>query len=152
MICKYTIEQYCKDPIEWIENYEEAVNDTEQTWHCHHRYEIEYHLSKIELQAMDFYFNRPFDELIFLTQKDHVSLHNKGRIAPNKGKQLTEEWKQKLSESGKGNQNSLKYHITKEELYSLYILQGLSQSKIAKMYGCSQFCILQKLKKFDIRK
>lgn len=151
MICKYTVEQYCQEY--WkIKNYQEAVNDQTQTWHCHHHYEIEYNLSKIELQAMGFYFNRPSNELIFLTQKDHVSLHNKGRIAPNKGKHLTEEWKQRMSESRKGNQNSLKYNITKEELYRLYILQGLSQSKIAKIYGCSQFCILQKLKKFDIRK
>ena len=151
MICKYTVEQYCKEY--WkIENYQEAVNDRTQTWHCHHRHEIDWALTKEDLILIGRYYDVHYSELVFLTQKDHVSLHNKGRIAPNKGKPHAAETKLKMSKAKKGNNNSLKYHITKEKLYNLYIVQELSQSKIAKMYGCSQFCILQKLKKFDIRK
>lgn len=151
MICKYTVEQYCKEY--WkIENYQEAVNDQTQTWHCHHIHEIDWALTKEDLISIGRYYDVHHSELVFLTQKDHVSLHNKGRIASNKGKRLPEETKQKISDANKGNHNSLKYHINKEELYDLYVVQGLSQSKIAKIYGCSQFCILQKLKKFDIRK
>lgn len=146
MICLATVKQFC-DEYWKIENYQEAVNDTTQTWHCHHRHEIEYNLSKIDLQAMDFYFNRPFDELIFLTSADHRSLHHKGKVGvwkgkvgPNKGKIFGE------------NNPNYKYHITKEELYNLYVVQGLSQNQIAKMYGCSAYCIQHKLKKFNISK
>jgi len=94
MICLDTVKQYCKE-YRNIENYQEAVNDSSQTWHCHHRFEIEYNLSKIDLQALGFYFNRPFYELIFLTPEEHMSLHMKG-----KSKSI--EQKQKMSEAKKG--------------------------------------------------
>lgn len=152
------VKQYCQEY--WkIENYQEAVNDQSQTWHCHHRHEIEYNLSKIELQALGFYFDRPFCELIFLTPKEHKRLHTEGenhpmygKEAPNKGKHITKETKTKMSNAMKGNQNGLKYHITAEELYDLYVLQGLSTYKIAKMYGCNSQCIWNKLKKYNIKK
>ena len=35
------IKRYCKDPIEWIENYQEAISDKIQKWECHHKKEIE---------------------------------------------------------------------------------------------------------------
>ena len=39
MINKKTARSYCKDDISKIENYEEAINDTE-LWVCHHRLEL----------------------------------------------------------------------------------------------------------------
>lgn len=152
MICLETVKQYCKDY--WkIANYDQAMADESQVWHCHHLYEIEYNLSKIDLQALGFYFNRPFDELIFLTPKEHKRLHTEGENHPNygkegywKGKHLTEETKQKIIDS------KTKYHITKEELYGLYVLQELSTYKIAKLYGCNPECIRLKLKKYNIEK
>lgn len=39
MICK-GMERYCCEDISKIENYEEAVADTTQMWHCHHRLEL----------------------------------------------------------------------------------------------------------------
>lgn len=144
MICLKEVKKYCQE-YKLIKNYQEAVNDNTQTWHCHHRFEIEYKLSKIELQAMGFYFNRPFEELIFLTPEEHMRLHQKG-------KPKSEEFKQKMSGSRKGNQNSLKYHIPEEELYDLYIVQGLTQKQIAELYGCNPMCIWHKLKKHNIKK
>ena len=156
MICLQTVEEYCKEY--WkIENYQEAVNDTTRTWHCHHRYEIDYNLSALELQALGFYFNRPFYELIFLTPSEHKRLHHTGKpfqknnqyyLLRSKDFHHTEETKQKM----KGNQNSLKYHITAEELYDLYVGRDLSIYRIAALYECSWFCIYHKLKKYNIKK
>lgn len=152
MICLNNVKQYCKEY--WkIENYQEAVNDTEQAWCCHHRFEIDHNMSALELQALGFYFNRPFYELIFLTPLEHKRLHNTGennpmygKEAPNKGKHHTEEAKQKMRDT------HTKILISAEELYDLYIVQGLSTYKIAEMYGCTSWAIGLKLKKFNISK
>ena len=40
MICFEYAKNYCSEDISLIENYDKAVNDKEQTWHCHHRREI----------------------------------------------------------------------------------------------------------------
>lgn len=120
---------FCQNP-ELIENYEVAVADTTQTWHCHHRLETHnsdgerrlVDLTKEELIALGIYFDRPPEELIFLTHSEHRSLHNKGKkIGPfseehkaklskahkgkpswNKGKEFSEDYKRKLSLSHKG--------------------------------------------------
>ena len=176
MICLETVKRYCKEY--WkIENYQEAVNDTEQVWDCHHRHEIDWVLPREELISIGRYYDVHYSELIFITHSDHISLHQtgkegpwKGKVGPNKGKRHTEETKQKISNANKGkhrteevkqkignalkgeNNPNYKYHITLEELYDLYVLQGLSQQKIAKMYGCSICCIWCKLKKYGIIK
>ena len=40
MICKKTIKNFCCDDPSLIENYDKAINDTTQTWDCHHRGEV----------------------------------------------------------------------------------------------------------------
>ena len=47
---------------------------------------------------------------------------------------------------------STKCCVTEEELYDLYIVQGLSTLKIAKIYGCGSECIRRKLQKYNIKK
>lgn len=94
MICKRTVYSYCKDDISLIENYEQALNDQTQVWHCHHRRETDDLLSKDELINMDLYFKVSASELIFLTPYDHVSLHKIGEIK-------TEEHRKNISESCK---------------------------------------------------
>ena len=108
MISKFA-KTYCKDDIALIENYDKAISDSEQTWHCHHRKEII--TSKKELIENNEYFNRPANELIFLTHSEHNSLHKKGKhrsyetkkklVIANKGKKMSEEAKQKLSDAFK---------------------------------------------------
>ena len=78
--------------------------------------------------------------------KQKKSNASKGINNPNYGKHCTDECKQKISEQ------RTKHHISKEELYDLYIVQGLSQYQIAEIYGCSQVCIHRKLKKYNIKK
>lgn len=116
---------FCRTP-ETIENYDKAISSNKK-YDCHHRLETHFsdgterpihaQLSKEELIALDMYFDRPANELIFLTQAEHHSLHNKynkGRkLGPmseetkakisvaNKGKKHSEEWRAKISESMK---------------------------------------------------
>lgn len=77
MISKLYACKFCKDDISKIENYDKAVADTTQTWVIHHRLEIhsDYTNSREELKMMNLYYNRPVEELIFLTRSEHVKLH-----------------------------------------------------------------------------
>lgn len=94
---------FCTRP-ELIENYEKAISDETQVWECHHRLETHFsdnterpkdsQLTKEELIALDMYYNRPSEELIFLTKEEHISLHRKG-------KPHTEETRRKMSEAKK---------------------------------------------------
>lgn len=110
---KKDIVKYCKD-FEKIENYKKALNDETQTWECHHRLEThtsdgERRLANItreELIALDMYYNRPSEELIFLTKSEHKSLHHKGKKTWNPGGKMTEEHKRKISEAKKGKKLS----------------------------------------------
>lgn len=113
MINLRKVKKYCKDYTR-IENYEEAVNDNTQTWHCHHILgEI---LSREQLKDHDFYYDVPPCMLKFVTETEHKSLHNKGKCPTeehrrkiseaNKGRSLNEEWRKKLGESHKGKHHS----------------------------------------------
>ena len=100
---------FCRHP-ELIENYDKAIADTTQVWQCHHRLETHnsdgerrlVDISSAELIALDMYFDRSPEELIFLTSAEHVSLHNNGKLAWTKGKHHTEEVRRKISEAHKG--------------------------------------------------
>lgn len=116
---------YCKD-FENIENYDKAKADNFKGWHLHHRLEThnsdgERRLVDItpeELIALDMYYNRPANELIFLTIKEHRCLHKAGKPHSSehkrkiskalKGHHLSEETKKKIS-------NALMRHSISEE-------------------------------------
>ena len=119
--------QYCKD-YENIENYEAAKKDNFKGWDCHHR--LETHTSDgerrlvditvAELQALDMYYNRPAEELIFLRKGEHTSLRKvsdstrkklselkQGENHPMYGKHHSEESKNKISKAAKGENNPM---------------------------------------------
>ena len=124
MISSYA-KKFCKDDITNIENYDKAINDNTQIWHCHHRLETHKYKDRnrkdwtkrdefipaSELKALGLYYNRPAAELIFLTSSDHISLHHKcvshseihnrniskGMI----GHKVSDECKRKMSEARK---------------------------------------------------
>ena len=98
MIDKKRAIKYCKNDISLIENYDKAIADKTQVWHCHHRRETIY--SRSGLIEIGEYYNRPACELIFLTKSEHMRLHNLG-------KHLSEETRQKMSEANKGENNSM---------------------------------------------
>lgn len=111
---KYKFKYYCKD-YENIENYEKAKADDFKNWEVHHRLEThnsdgERRLVDItadELKALDMYYNRPADELIFMTIYEHSRLHMKG-------KHLSEETKKKIGAASKGNKYALGYKHSEE--------------------------------------
>ena len=99
MINEKQAKRFCKEDISKIKNYDKAIADTTQTWHCHHMTETWWNCSKKELIENECYYHRKACELIFLTHEEHISLHMKGRT-------LSEETKRKTSESLKGRTRS----------------------------------------------
>lgn len=79
MINEKYARMFCCEDISLIENYQEAINDTEQTWDCHHRLETEMNISRKDLIKKKLYYERPSSELIFLTHSEHISMHHKGK-------------------------------------------------------------------------
>ena len=92
--------------IDWkhtlIENYEIAVNDPKNTWVCHHKNGILLHKSAKELDEIGLYYNRPPEELIFVTKSEHKTLHNTGVNHPLYGTHRSLETKKKQSKKLKG--------------------------------------------------
>ena len=109
----YYFNRYCKD-YQDIENYEKAKKDNFKGWECHHRLETHtsdgerrlVDITRKELIALDMYYNRPVEELIFLTSREHTALHKKGKPAWNKGVPMSNEQKKKLSDVNKGKHHS----------------------------------------------
>ena len=97
MICEKYAKNFCCEDLSLIENYDKAIADMTQTWHCHHRGEISPcgRFSVSDLKKFELYFNRPASELIFLTRSEHRRLHLKG--VP-----LSEDHKKAISDSKKG--------------------------------------------------
>lgn len=102
--------EYCRDDISKIENYDKAIADDTQIWDCHHRLEIEEeHTNSTEdLKSINLYYNRPANELIFLTKREHFKLHfhrkefqEKARIAKI-GKKRSSKFKKEQSIRIKG--------------------------------------------------
>ena len=114
MISKRSAKAFCKDDISLIENYDKAIADKSQVWHCHHRRETIF--SRKDLIEIGEYYNRPACELIFLTSLEHYRLHNIGKSLSaetrkkmseaNKGKHHSAETRKKLSEANKGKHHS----------------------------------------------
>ena len=128
MICERTIKKFCKDDISLIENYDKAIADTTQTWHCHHRRETV--LSRKDLIEIGEYYNRPACELIFLTTTDHQRLHHLGKPYGMNGKHHSEDTRNKMSESKKGENNPLfgKHHSEESR-------KKMSESKKGKQHS-----------------
>lgn len=107
MINEEYAKKYCRDDLSKIENYEQAIADTTQTWQCHHRLELtldgQFALTPKQLKMHEMYYNRPYYELIFLTQSEHRRLHTESQNHPLFGKHHSDETRRKMSESKKGH-------------------------------------------------
>lgn len=119
--------RYCFEDIKLIENYEEAVNDKNEIWACHHKLETELDKTREELIKLKLYYKRPACELIFLKHGEHLRMHNKDKKfseehkahmrhpkneTGNKKHPKTEEHRRHIREAQKGvkkPKNSIKY-------------------------------------------
>ena len=137
MIDEYRAKLYCKEDISKIKNYDKAIADTTQVWHCHHMTETWWNCSKKDLIENECYYNRKACELIFLTKSEHSRLHRKGlkqsittrrKIGEShKGLKLSKKTCRKISETLKGKPNSIfgkafqeHYGITNSDDRKLY--------------------------------
>ena len=117
MINEYYAKLFCKEDISKIKNYDKAIADKTQTWHCHHMTETWWNCTRKELIENECYYNRKACELIFLTPAEHRRLHmqnisdetrkkmseaKKGRTSNRKGVTLSAETRKKMSEPKKG--------------------------------------------------
>lgn len=107
MIAK-NIRKICKDDVSKIENYEQAINDKENMWICHHRLELtldgEFAHSADELDKLGMYYNRPYFELIFLTKTQHGELHGSTITSEEMANRLNnEDCKRKMREAKLGS-------------------------------------------------
>lgn len=139
----HKFERYCDD-IENVENYEVAKKDNFVDWDCHHRLETHtsdgerrlVDITREELKALNTYYHRPAEELIFMKVAEHTSLHKRGKpksegtrrklAEANKGKKHSEETKRKMSEALKGR--------TLSEEHRKHLSEG-KKGKNNPMYG-----------------
>lgn len=117
MISKHAY-MYCREDLSLIENYDKAISDNTQSWRCHHRLEIQDEGRTIytakQLQEMGLYYNRPANELIFLTLNEHNYLHAKYKskekrdkfTSSMRGKSPTLEHRLHLSQALKGRKQT----------------------------------------------
>ena len=138
MINNINVKKFCNGDISLIENYEKAINDVEQTWVCHHRKGTDEGLSRKQLKELGLYFNRPTNELIFLTKSEHNKLHYKGEKNPMYGKKLSKEHKQKISmkmqgkNKGKHLSEEAKQHMSEAQMGEKNGMYGKHLSEEAK--------------------
>ena len=131
MINERQAKRYCRDDIANIENYNKALSDRINMWHCHHRDEvkllpsgIKVYRSAEDLKECGRYYNCPANELIFLTQAEHNKLHKKSKSISEehrmkisktmKGRTFSLEHRRKLSEAELGNKRNLGKHHSEE--------------------------------------
>ena len=84
MINEKQVRKYCKGNIRKIENYDKAIADTLQVWHCHHKFGLTTPME--ELKRNNEYYDCVPEELIFLRGGKHISLHATHRSAKTRKK------------------------------------------------------------------
>ena len=149
MISERYAKQFCKDDISLIENYEQAVNDKNRKWVCHHRRGTIY--SRDGLKEIGEYYKRPAIELIFMLKEEHTRFHKTGKHYSEDtkkkmsesqiGKHLSEDTKKKMSESKMGNHNAPTKPIIQYTKDGEFIRELTSASEASRVLGICQSSI-----------
>ena len=98
---------YCSEPLELIENYQQALAEGFVGWCIHHKREIQQDWTRVSVQELKdkgLYFHRPASELVFMRNGEHCSLHNIGNTYM-KGRHHSAEMRKKMSEARSGENN-----------------------------------------------
>ena len=88
MINEYCAKSYCSEDMSLIENYHQAISDQTRMWEIHHRKECDDEgrtlFTHKQLKEMKLYFNRPANELIFVTRSTHNKIHQERSVKGGK--------------------------------------------------------------------
>ena len=125
------VKRYCSEDISLIENYQEAVRSKDR-WDCHHKDEIDLNANREQLIKLGKYYKVPAERLIFLSVKDHISLH------------MTQE-----NSHVKGKNNYQWHDICPLQLFYYRNVAKLSYEKIAEIFNCSIATIHRRLVKLE---
>ena len=109
MISSKQAKRKCCEDISLIENYQQAINDNTQTWHCHHKREIQNGImiwTSDELIKLGQYYNVKAEELIFLKNSEHRKLHNQA-FNPKTKRKVSANDSEMLSKRAAGNKGNL---------------------------------------------
>ena len=161
--------KYCSEPLELVENYQQAKADNFAGWCIHHRLEILPDGTRVyakELIDQGLYFGRPASELIFMREPEHKRLHitifNKGRTfseetrkklsKSHKGKHLSEEHRKKMSESLRGKHHSAETRLKIAEARKGKHLSEETRKKLSEALKGRQFSAETRLKMSEAHK
>lgn len=142
--------RYCKDDISLIENYDKAIADHDHMWECHHRDEIKtlpsgivVYRSTADLKESGRYYKCPANELIFLTESDHMLLHGQnpktkmkisttlqGRPSPKKNKPGHPAYNKGIPQSSEVKQKVSSTLLSKSYWYKKYGIGYVQLQKI----------------------
>lgn len=104
---------YCREPIENIKGYNEALNNPGR-YDCHHINELTF--TKDQLKKMNMYYHRPASELVIMSHSEHRRWHILWNGDPIHGN----EWKisGELNHNYKGDDCSDHHKKYRDTLYS----------------------------------
>jgi len=134
-----SVYDYCLNP-DKIQNYDLAIDDTENVWICHHL--LEEFFTASELIELDLYFNRPANEFVLCKNaQEHFSyphLRNREKLYkkpkpiienPNK-RRMSEEHKRKIAEAHKGKHHSFETkHKISQSLSDWHLKKKIEKRK-----------------------
>ena len=106
--------KFCSEPLELVENYQQAEADDFKGWCIHHRLEIQpdgTRVSAKELIDHNLYYGRPASELVFMRCDEHSYLHNKDKV-------ISAKTRKKIAESLKGKHHSAETRLKISEALS----------------------------------
>ena len=164
MVNEKQLKRFCCEPIENIQGYAEAVNDTTQTYDCHHLEEDEGKTQKF-LKSVGRFYKVPAAKLVLLTHSEHIRRHQTGKrnimygkISPMRGKRHSDETKIKISNAHKGkvfteehkkklSEIKTKYHIDYSELRHLREDLNYTLKQCAEYYNTSLMTVSRACRK-----